>query len=171
MDEVKGCGNSWDYKFRMHDARLGRFFAVDPLTYEYPHYTPYSFSGNKLISHREREGLEEEAAAVLAGPPGWAYIALKWTAISVIALYTYLTVEETVDRFVNAPALPETKRTVEGQPAPANAPRDDTKGKPEPKPEPKPIVPDSGPSTEEKKKDDPKYIYRGGGNTDKNYTP
>jgi RHS repeat-associated protein len=31
-DEIKGEGNSVNYKFRMHDPRLGRFFAVDPLT-------------------------------------------------------------------------------------------------------------------------------------------
>ena len=43
----------------MHDPRVGRFFAVDPLTKEYPHYTPYSFSGNKVIAHVELEGLEE----------------------------------------------------------------------------------------------------------------
>lgn len=29
-DEVKGEDNSINYKFRMHDPRLGRFFAVDP---------------------------------------------------------------------------------------------------------------------------------------------
>ena len=58
-DEVKGKGNSVNYKYRMHDPRLGRFFAVDPLTPKYPHYTPYSFSGNKVVAHIELEGLEE----------------------------------------------------------------------------------------------------------------
>ncbi|GEQ85383.1 hypothetical protein ULMS_08910 [Patiriisocius marinistellae] len=58
-DEIKGEGNSLNYTFRMHDPRVGRFFAVDPLTAEYPHYTPYSFSGNKVIAHFELEGLEE----------------------------------------------------------------------------------------------------------------
>ena len=58
-DELKGEGNSLNYTFRMHDPRVGRFFAVDPLTKEYPHYTPYSFSGNKVIAHIELEGLEE----------------------------------------------------------------------------------------------------------------
>ncbi len=58
-DEIKGKGNSVNYKYRMHDPRLGRFFAVDPLTSKYPHYTPYSFSGNKVIHAIELEGLEE----------------------------------------------------------------------------------------------------------------
>ncbi|MBL4707002.1 MAG: hypothetical protein JKY48_00990 [Flavobacteriales bacterium] len=63
-DEIKGDGNSVNYKYRMHDPRLGRFFAVDPLAPEYPHYTPYQFSGNKLISHVELEGLEESPVNV-----------------------------------------------------------------------------------------------------------
>ncbi len=58
-DEIKGEGNSLNYTFRMHDPRVGRFFAVDPLTHKYPHYTPYSFSGNKVIHAIELEGLEE----------------------------------------------------------------------------------------------------------------
>lgn len=62
-NEIKGEGNSVNYKYRMHDPRIGRFFAVDPLTKKYPHYTPYSFSGNKVIAHIELEGLEEYYAA------------------------------------------------------------------------------------------------------------
>ncbi len=47
------------FKYRVEDARLGRFFSVDPKSREYPFYTPYSFSGNKLIQAIELEGLEE----------------------------------------------------------------------------------------------------------------
>ncbi len=57
-DEVKGEGNSLNYKYRMHDPRVGRFFAVDPLAHKYPWYTPYSFSGNRPIDKIELEGLE-----------------------------------------------------------------------------------------------------------------
>jgi RHS repeat-associated protein len=58
-DEIKGEGNSLNYTFRMHDPRVGRFFATDPLEKEYPWYTPYSFSGNKVIAFVELEGMEE----------------------------------------------------------------------------------------------------------------
>ena len=58
-DELKGEGNSLNYKYRMHDPRIGRFFAVDPLAPKYPHYTPYQFSGNKVIRFVELEGLQE----------------------------------------------------------------------------------------------------------------
>lgn len=58
-DEVKGEGNSLNYKYRMHDPRVGRFFAVDPLAAKYPYNSPYVFSENRLIDSRELEGLEK----------------------------------------------------------------------------------------------------------------
>ena len=57
--EVKGEGNSVNYKYRMHDPRIGRFFAVDPLTASYPHNSPYAFSENNVINAVELEGLEK----------------------------------------------------------------------------------------------------------------
>lgn len=57
-DEVKGKGNSVNYKYRMHDPRVGRFFAVDPLADKYPFYSPYAFSGNRVLDAVELEGLE-----------------------------------------------------------------------------------------------------------------
>jgi RHS repeat-associated protein len=58
-DEVKGEGNSLNYKFRMHDPLVGRFFAVDPLAPDYPHNSPYAFSENEVINATELEGLEK----------------------------------------------------------------------------------------------------------------
>lgn len=60
-DEVKGEGNSYNYTYRMHDPRIGRFFAVDPLESKYAFYSPYQFSGNELISKVELEGLEPKS--------------------------------------------------------------------------------------------------------------
>ena len=57
-DEVKGEGNSLNYTFRMHDPRVGRFFAVDPLFRQYPWNSPYAFSENMPIQFNELEGLE-----------------------------------------------------------------------------------------------------------------
>ncbi len=62
-DEIKGEGNSVNYKFRMHDPRVGRFFAVDPLAPKYPHNSPYAFSENSTIAFIELEGLERYFAA------------------------------------------------------------------------------------------------------------
>ena len=57
-DEIKGEGNSLNYTYRMHDPRIGRFFATDPLAKEYPHNSPYAFSENRVIDAVELEGLE-----------------------------------------------------------------------------------------------------------------
>ena len=59
-DEIKGEGNSVNYKYRMHDPRIGRFFAIDPLAPKYPHNSPYAFSENRVIDGVELEGLEVE---------------------------------------------------------------------------------------------------------------
>lgn len=57
-DEIKGEGNSQNYKYRMYDPRIARFFAVDPLAPKYPQWTPYQFAGLTPIWARELEGLE-----------------------------------------------------------------------------------------------------------------
>jgi RHS repeat-associated protein len=57
-DEIKGDGNSVNYKYRMHDPRLGRFFSVDPLASKYPHNGTYNFSENRVMDAVELEGLE-----------------------------------------------------------------------------------------------------------------
>lgn len=59
-DEVKGEGNSVNYKYRMHDPRIGRFFAVDPLAPQYAHNSTYAFSENVVINAVELEGLERK---------------------------------------------------------------------------------------------------------------
>jgi RHS repeat-associated protein len=59
-DEVKGEGNSVNFKYRMHDPRVGRFFAVDPLSKSYPWNSSYSFSENRVIDGVDLEGLEFE---------------------------------------------------------------------------------------------------------------
>ena len=54
-DELKGEGNSLNYTFRMHDPRVGRFFAVDPLARDYPWNSPYAFSENDPINFVDLE--------------------------------------------------------------------------------------------------------------------
>ncbi|MEM6738149.1 MAG: RHS repeat-associated core domain-containing protein, partial [Bacteroidota bacterium] len=47
-----------DYGFRIYNPALGRFLSVDPLTSEYPYYTPYQFAGNMPIAAIDIDGLE-----------------------------------------------------------------------------------------------------------------
>jgi len=58
-NEIKGVGNQQDYGMRNYDPRLGKFLSVDPLTKDYPWYTPYQFAGNKPIWASDLDGLEE----------------------------------------------------------------------------------------------------------------
>jgi len=63
-DEIRGKGNSLEYKYRGFDTRIARFFAVDPLAQSYPYFTPYQFAGNSPIHFIDLEGLEP-------GEPGY----------------------------------------------------------------------------------------------------
>jgi hypothetical protein len=56
---VKGEGNSQDYGMRIYDTRVGRFLSVDPLTSQFPYYTPYQYAGNKPIWAMDLDGAEE----------------------------------------------------------------------------------------------------------------
>jgi len=51
-----------DYGFRIYNSSLGKFLSVDPLTKDYPWYTPYQFAGNKPIWAIDLDGLEEAYA-------------------------------------------------------------------------------------------------------------
>ena len=57
-DEIKGAGNSINYKFRMYDPRIGRFLSIDPMLSEYPWNSTYAFAENKLGLGTELEGKE-----------------------------------------------------------------------------------------------------------------
>ncbi|MFH6996052.1 hypothetical protein [Flavobacterium sp. FlaQc-48] len=57
-NEIRGEGNSISYTFRMHDTRIGRFFAIDPLASKYPWNSSYAFSENRVMDGIELEGAE-----------------------------------------------------------------------------------------------------------------
>jgi RHS repeat-associated protein len=48
----------YEFKWRMHDPQIGRFWQVDPLSDKYFYNSTYAFSENKVIAHIELEGLE-----------------------------------------------------------------------------------------------------------------
>jgi len=41
----------------MHDPRVGRFFATDPMADKYPWNSPYAFAENKVIQGIDQDGL------------------------------------------------------------------------------------------------------------------
>ncbi len=50
--------NFYDYGARNYDAAIGRWMNVDPLGETYAYQFTYAFAENKVIDHRELEGLE-----------------------------------------------------------------------------------------------------------------
>ncbi len=57
--EVTGTGQgTQDYGMRIYNPSLGRFLSVDPISKEYPWYSPYHFAGNRPIQAIDLDGLE-----------------------------------------------------------------------------------------------------------------
>lgn len=62
QEHIDALGLNWDsFKWRNHQPDIGRFFNVDPLAEKYYYNSPYAFSENKVVAHRELEGLEAES--------------------------------------------------------------------------------------------------------------
>ncbi|AFC26639.1 RHS repeat domain-containing protein [Saprospira grandis] len=57
-DRDWGTQNIQDYGFRLYNPSIGKFLSVDPLSPDYPWYTPYQFAGNMPISAIDLDGLE-----------------------------------------------------------------------------------------------------------------
>ncbi len=55
---MHGDQNSYAFKARIHDPRVGRFLSLDPKAKEYPHNSPYAFSENRVMDKVELEGKE-----------------------------------------------------------------------------------------------------------------
>jgi RHS repeat-associated protein len=72
-NEVKGEGNQQDYGMRIYDPRLGKFLSVDPISSDYPWYTPYQFAGNKPIEAIDLDGAEELKVKFL-NPPTTSFL-------------------------------------------------------------------------------------------------
>ena len=49
---------AYDYGFRIYNPGIGRFLSVDPLTKNYPSWSPYPFAMNRPIDGIDLDGLE-----------------------------------------------------------------------------------------------------------------
>jgi RHS repeat-associated protein len=58
QEQDSELGEYYAFEYRIHDARLGRFLSVDPLSFKFPFYSPFQFCSNNPIFSVEIEGLE-----------------------------------------------------------------------------------------------------------------
>jgi len=56
--DMYGESNAYEFKYRMYDARIGKFLSQDPLFKDYPWNSPYAFAENDVIRSIDLEGAE-----------------------------------------------------------------------------------------------------------------
>ena len=71
-----------DYGFREYDERIVRFNSIDPLTKQYPYYSPYQFAGNNPIANIDLDGAEPK---YIATPSGQGKTKLTFPVVAMIA--------------------------------------------------------------------------------------
>ena len=59
QEQEKQQETGWhSFKWRNYDPSFVRFFNIDPLAETYAYQSPFNFSENSVVAHRELEGLE-----------------------------------------------------------------------------------------------------------------
>jgi len=58
--DMMGNEATYDYGFRIYDARIAKFLSVDPLTKAYPWNSTYAFAENDVIRAIDLDGLEKQ---------------------------------------------------------------------------------------------------------------
>jgi RHS repeat-associated protein len=53
-----GGGSTYDYGFRIYNPQIARFLSVDPLSDNFPYFSPYQFAGLDPIKYIDLDGLE-----------------------------------------------------------------------------------------------------------------
>lgn len=64
QEKDEELGEYYSFEYRVHDARLGRFLSVDPLSAEYPWNSSYAFAENRVINSIDLEGAEAKDATM-----------------------------------------------------------------------------------------------------------
>src|SRR5690606_27028700 len=66
LNQWAGIANFKEYGFRGYDSRIARFVSVDPITSQYPWYSPYQIAGNTPIQAIDLDGLEPMKAGTVS---------------------------------------------------------------------------------------------------------
>lgn len=88
-NEVKGIGNSLEFKYRIYDSRLGKFLSVDPLFAKYAGLSTYAYAGNNPIFAKDLEGGEPKS------------FMSEWARKGTQAQYSTVTAEKVFDKVTN----------------------------------------------------------------------
>lgn len=85
-NEVYGDGAVLGYEFRQYDARMGKFWSVDPLNAKFPWNSTYAFAENRVVDGMELEGTE---AVLFVENEGVGHVFIGVFTDKGIRTYTY----------------------------------------------------------------------------------
>ena len=91
---------AYDYGFRIYNTAIGKFLSVDPLTKNYPSWSPYPFAMNRPIEAVDLDGLEAVSSKV-------AYIRIslgfnpELKKLTNIEIFAYVSYENTPNWIAN----------------------------------------------------------------------
>jgi RHS repeat-associated protein len=109
-DEWNGEGNMYNYGFRIHDPRLGRFLSVDPLAPDYPELTTYQYASNTPIQAIDLDGLEGVVPVTPIAPPvpmiGPSTVIAGLTAVAVVVIATKVHESGVIEESMQLPGFP-----------------------------------------------------------------
>lgn len=93
--ETVGTGSgTQDYGFRIYNPALGRFLSVDPLSKEFPWYSPYHYAGNSPIVNIDLDGLED--VSIHKNIDKTTTMTIKYKAKDIVALVNKQTPEKRI---------------------------------------------------------------------------
>lgn len=64
-DELKGDGNSYEFKARVYDPRIGRWLSYDPLAFSQYPLSSYQYTGNNPVYYIDKEGTTRRTHLVI----------------------------------------------------------------------------------------------------------
>ena len=74
-------GATYDYGFRIYDARIAKFLSVDPLTKGYPWNSTYAFAENTPMACIDLDGLETQLSSITGQVTYGVYLRLNKTTV------------------------------------------------------------------------------------------
>lgn len=109
---------AYDYGFRIYNPAIGKFLSVDPLTKNYPSWSPYPFAMNRPVDGVDLDGLEYVSASTVRIKFRNGVVSLKFENLHTVTQNSIKAAYSCHDQFGNI--IPNTEGKCTRHPCPEN---------------------------------------------------